>query len=240
MRDNPGVGAEIMAVIEAIRDRLFRQARAAPVSGTGAGGKTAGVKVIVRVDLPALSRGQVVTKGRQVLGVAHLGRRPTVRQQTALEWLYPTWCGGGLLVGGLVGNDHRVDWARSHVTVLDLLDRLCSARPAPAGQTVRIEEVGRAVFGPVPSPDCRAEAQRVGRGCATRGRSPGRFRSPHAGRRRRGPVLGALLLRLDQRPVADGRPGRGGRRTAPNPRRHPASPPSVTARSHRASDSSLR
>src|SRR5262249_7102898 len=32
----------------------------------------------------------VVTKGRDVAGVAHLGRRPNARQLSALEWLYPT------------------------------------------------------------------------------------------------------------------------------------------------------
>jgi hypothetical protein len=32
----------------------------------------------------------VVTKGKEVVGVAHLGRRPNAHQQTALEWLYPT------------------------------------------------------------------------------------------------------------------------------------------------------
>jgi hypothetical protein len=28
--------------------------------------------------------------------------------------------------GHLAGDHHRVDWATSHLTVLDLLDRLCS------------------------------------------------------------------------------------------------------------------
>ncbi len=32
----------------------------------------------------------VATKGVDVVSVAHLGRRPTAHQQTALEWLYPT------------------------------------------------------------------------------------------------------------------------------------------------------
>jgi hypothetical protein len=175
MRDNPEVGAEVMAAIETIRDRLFRQARAdgrsEPVEayaadalvelarGAGAGTGSARAKIIVRVDLEALLRGQVrpgetcelagfgpvavsairdlidtgdpflaavVTRGEQVVGVAHLGRRPTRHQQTALEWLYPTCAAEGCTSVAWLENDHRVDWARSHITVLDLLDRLCT------------------------------------------------------------------------------------------------------------------
>jgi hypothetical protein len=68
----------------------------------------------------------VVTKGRQVLGVAHLGRRPNAHQQTALEWLYPTCAVEGCSSLAWLENDHRLDWASSHLTLLDLLDRLCS------------------------------------------------------------------------------------------------------------------
>jgi hypothetical protein len=181
MRDNPEVGAEVMAAVEAIRDRLFRRARKegrqepseayaadALAELARSGGADAGAgprsarsraKVIVRVDLPALLRGYVcegevcelagfgplavsavrdligtkdpflaavVTRGRQVVGVAHLGRRPTAHQQTALEWLYPTCAVEGCSSLSWLENDHRVDWAKTHTTVLDLLDRLCS------------------------------------------------------------------------------------------------------------------
>jgi len=177
MRDNPEVGAEVMAAIDAVRDRLFRAARAegrregseayaadalAELARTrGDGGSQPArsrAKIIVRVDLPALLRGRavdaeicevagfgpvavsairdlidtadpflaaVVTKGEQVVGVAHLGRRPNATQQTALEWLYPTCAVEGCSATTWLENDHRVEWARSHVTVLDLLDRLC-------------------------------------------------------------------------------------------------------------------
>src|SRR5688572_11790433 len=37
----------------------------------------------------------VVTRGTQVVGVAHLGRRANATQQTALEWLYPTCAAEG-------------------------------------------------------------------------------------------------------------------------------------------------
>ncbi|HET7722592.1 MAG TPA: DUF222 domain-containing protein [Acidimicrobiales bacterium] len=175
LRTNPEVGAVVMAAIEAVRDRLFRQARAQgrpePTEAyaadalvalvTGAGGARAGAraKIIVRVDLPALLRGQVgpgevcevagygpiaasavrdlidtgdpflgavVTKGQEVVGVAHLGRRANAHQQSALEWLYPTCAVEGCSAIAWLENDHRVDWAASHTTVLDLLDRLCS------------------------------------------------------------------------------------------------------------------
>jgi len=174
LRHNPEVGAVVMAAVEAVRDRLFRRARAEGrhepseayaadalvelVAGGGVKTSTR-AKIIVRVDLPALLRGQVgpgecceiagfgpvaasavrdlidtgdpflaavVSRGEQVVGVAHLGRRANAHQQTALEWLYPTCAAEGCSSLSWLENDHRVDWAASHRTVLDLLDRLCS------------------------------------------------------------------------------------------------------------------
>ena len=37
----------------------------------------------------------IVTKGEAVVGVAHFGRRPLAKQQSALEWLYPTCAAEG-------------------------------------------------------------------------------------------------------------------------------------------------
>ncbi|HWC12784.1 MAG TPA: hypothetical protein VG455_16365 [Acidimicrobiales bacterium] len=176
VRDNPEVGAVVMAALEPIRDRLLRsapkQGRGEPLEAYAAdalaelargGEKVAkrsntGPKVIVRVDLPALLRGRpaegevcevaglgpvavsavrelldtgdpflaaVVTKGERVVGVAHLGRRPNAHQQSALEWLSPACAVRGCPRVSFLQTDHRVDWARSHLTVLDLLDRLC-------------------------------------------------------------------------------------------------------------------
>ena len=178
VRDNPEVGAEVMAALEPLRDRLFRAARregrrepleayaADALAELATGGTkpetrsgSARAKVIVRVDLPALLRGHpvegevcevaglgpvavsavrdlldsgdpflaaVVTKGERVVGVAHLGWRPNARQQTALEWLSPGCTVKGCPSVALLETDHRLDWARSHLTVLDLLDRLCT------------------------------------------------------------------------------------------------------------------
>jgi uncharacterized protein DUF222 len=175
VRDNPEVGAAVMAAILPIRDRLFRAARAegrreaaeayaadalAALARTPSTGPArSGARTIVRVDLGALLRGRptagevcelagfgpvavsavrdlmdtadpflaaVVTKGEAVAGVAHLGRRPTAHQQTALEWLYPTCAAEGCSASTWLENDHRADWATTHLTVLDLLDRLCA------------------------------------------------------------------------------------------------------------------
>ncbi len=68
----------------------------------------------------------VVTDGEKVVGVAHLGRRPNARQQTALQWLYPTCAVEGCSAVTFLETDHRVPWADSGMTVFDLLDRLCS------------------------------------------------------------------------------------------------------------------
>lgn len=67
----------------------------------------------------------VVTKGVDVVGVAHLGRRPTAHQQTALQWTSPqctnTACDA---VFGLE-NDHRQPWSESKVTLVGCMDPLC-------------------------------------------------------------------------------------------------------------------
>jgi Domain of unknown function (DUF222) len=67
----------------------------------------------------------VVTKGRDVVGVAHLGRRPNAHQQTALEWLFPNCAAEGCNSVAFLENDHRDDWAHTHTTIFELLDRFC-------------------------------------------------------------------------------------------------------------------
>ncbi len=68
----------------------------------------------------------IVTKGKDVIGVAHLGRRPNTYQRSALDWLYPTCAAQGCGVrSSFLQTDHREDWAQTHVTVFELLDRLC-------------------------------------------------------------------------------------------------------------------
>ena len=68
----------------------------------------------------------VVTKGVEVVGVAHLGRRPSAHQQTALEWLHASCAAEGCDAVAGLEVDHRIDWAQTHMTAFDLLDRLCS------------------------------------------------------------------------------------------------------------------
>ena len=68
----------------------------------------------------------VITKGKDIVGVAHLGRRPNAHQKSALDWLFPHCAAEGCGVrAGFLQSDHRVEWAKAHVTVFDLLDRLC-------------------------------------------------------------------------------------------------------------------
>src|SRR5580658_3441611 len=68
----------------------------------------------------------VLTKAKQVVGVAHLGRKPNVWQCTALEWLYPSCAAEGCPVQAHLQKDHREDWARTYFTAFDLLDLLCA------------------------------------------------------------------------------------------------------------------
>jgi hypothetical protein len=68
----------------------------------------------------------VVTKGKDVISVAHLGRRPNAHQQSALDWLFPACAVLGCGVrADFLETDHRVEWSKCHMTTLSLLDRLC-------------------------------------------------------------------------------------------------------------------
>ena len=81
------------------------------------------VRDMIDTDDPFLTA--VATRGQEVVGVAHLGRRPNARQQTALQWLYPSCANEACSARARLDYDHRLDWASTHFTVLDLLDRLC-------------------------------------------------------------------------------------------------------------------
>jgi hypothetical protein len=67
----------------------------------------------------------VITKGEAIAGVVHFGRAPTAKQQTALEFLYPTCAAEGCSQSARLQRDHREDWAKTKVTIFDLLDLLC-------------------------------------------------------------------------------------------------------------------
>jgi hypothetical protein len=68
----------------------------------------------------------VLTKGHDVVNVAHLGRRPNAHQQSALDWLFPSCAAEGCGTRAAhLETDHRLEWAQSRSTVLGLLDRLC-------------------------------------------------------------------------------------------------------------------
>ena len=68
----------------------------------------------------------VVTKGADVVSVAHLGRRPNAHQHTALAWLSPTCTAEGCNASLRLEDDHRAEWATTKITLLGLLDRCCS------------------------------------------------------------------------------------------------------------------
>lgn len=68
----------------------------------------------------------VVTRGNDVVGVTNLGRRPNKKQRTALDWVFPSCAAEGCTVRACwLQSDHREDWAFTHFTVFELLDRLC-------------------------------------------------------------------------------------------------------------------
>src|SRR3954469_3033219 len=67
----------------------------------------------------------VVTKGVDVMSVAHLRRNPTAYQLTALLWQQPECTRLGCNRTARLENDHRDDWAKTHRTPTDGIDPLC-------------------------------------------------------------------------------------------------------------------
>jgi hypothetical protein len=67
----------------------------------------------------------VLTDGDDVVSVAHLGRRVTAKQRTALEWRGLECTTIGCPNRHHLEIDHTVDWALTHHTKLDELELLC-------------------------------------------------------------------------------------------------------------------
>jgi hypothetical protein len=202
-RDTVDAGADLLAALHPLRDRIFRQARtqgrrhpleaytadavhllartaltnmadggdrhrrdnsgagdgaerAADVEGPASAVPPRNAKIIVRIDHTALTRGHtqageiceiagvgpvpvatvkammndaflaaVVTKGEAVANVAHLGRKVTAKQRTALEWRGLRCAVAGCPARQFLEIDHLIDWARTHHTKLDELEWLC-------------------------------------------------------------------------------------------------------------------
>jgi len=81
------------------------------------------VNDLIRMGDPFVAA--ILTKGKSLIGAAHLGRKPTALQKSALEWLYPSCAAEGCHDQVRLEYDHRIDWAKTHFTMLDLLDSLC-------------------------------------------------------------------------------------------------------------------
>ena len=67
----------------------------------------------------------VVSKGKEVRNVVHLGRQFTEHQKTALEWSDPECQVLGCACFARLERDHRDDWALTHQTRITSADRLC-------------------------------------------------------------------------------------------------------------------
>lgn len=79
----------------------------------------------LRRFLPQAAIDLVVTNGVNVFNVTHLGRRTTARQQTVLDLLNIGCTRLGCNATEHLQVDHRIDWAKVHVTELANLDWLC-------------------------------------------------------------------------------------------------------------------
>ena len=67
----------------------------------------------------------ILTKAQALVGVSHHGRHPNAYQRSALDFLYPTCAAEGCSSRDGLQYDHRHDYAKTHFTAFDLLDRLC-------------------------------------------------------------------------------------------------------------------
>jgi hypothetical protein len=67
----------------------------------------------------------ILTKAQALVGVYHHGRHPNTYQRSALDFLYPTCAAQGCSSRDGLQYDHRHDYAKTHYTAFDLLDRLC-------------------------------------------------------------------------------------------------------------------
>lgn len=68
----------------------------------------------------------VLTKGQQLIGVYHHRKRhPNRHQKSGLDFVYPTCAAAGCNARDGLQYDHRIDYAKTHYTAFDLIDRLC-------------------------------------------------------------------------------------------------------------------
>ena len=67
----------------------------------------------------------ILSKAQALVGVYHHRRHPNAHQRSALDFLYPTCAAEGCSSRDGLQYDHRHDYAKTHFTAFDLLDRLC-------------------------------------------------------------------------------------------------------------------
>jgi hypothetical protein len=107
----------------------------------------------------------VITRGRDVATVVHLGRGPSAAQKIALLWSQPTCSRAGCDAPWTFAEvDHRTPWAQTHQTTLGELDRLCrhDHRLKTHHGWALVDGVGKRDF--VPPDDPRHPGNRARRG----------------------------------------------------------------------------
>ncbi len=115
-------GSEIRVDLTALMRGVPIQGELCEIAGFGP------VPVSVVADILATRNPFVIgvlTRAEKVVGVYHHRRRPSAHQQSALDFLYPTCAVAGCNARTGLQYDHRADWADTHFTIYDLLDRLC-------------------------------------------------------------------------------------------------------------------
>ena len=81
----------------------------------------------LRELLPDAAIKVIVDNGVDVFNVTHLGRKTTAGQRAVLDWLGLECSRLGCSAARNLQIDHRIDWAKTHITELETLDKLCPA-----------------------------------------------------------------------------------------------------------------
>jgi len=109
----------------------------------------------LRQLLPDAAIDLILTNGRDVFNVTHLGRRATAHQYVVLDWIGGQCTRTGCAATRHLQVDHRIDWAHTHLTELRALDWLCPAdhrRKTHHGWAL-VEGTGRRAMVPPDHPD---------------------------------------------------------------------------------------
>ena len=116
------IRVEIRVDLEALLGGFPREGELCEIAGYGPVAVSV-VKRLIETESPFIVG--ILTKGKAVTGVYHMGRRPNAHQQSALDFLYPMCAVEGCSCRAGLDYEHRLGFRETRITGFDFLDRLC-------------------------------------------------------------------------------------------------------------------